>query len=83
MIVLVFYMLLLTFTLCYSQACATNMAQCGIGLVLWSTCQCATVSETDCLNCLVQNGISSNSITCLVSANTQGMINITKLLLFN
>jgi hypothetical protein len=69
------YLLLLSLLpLCYSQSCATNMAQCGISAYTWSNCQCATVSESDCLICLNDAGISANSITCWISANTNGII---------
>jgi hypothetical protein len=66
--------LILCISLCYSQSCATNIAQCGVFFYTCTNCNCVSIFESACLNCLQDNGIDSNSITCWISANTNGII---------
>lgn len=70
------WLLLTLLPLCYSQFCATNMAQCSVSLYNWETCNCATVSENNCLLCLKVAGVYENSITYWISANTNGKLYI-------
>ncbi len=50
------------------------MAQCGVSIYTWESCNCASISESNCLICLKTAGVHENSITCWISANTNGII---------